>query len=854
MAGDQASAGRQRLRSRMAGDQDRLGGRARARRGAPVPAFVIAFLLAGAFATAHLLTPGASVLPVQDDSAKYHRLAEGIERIAREDNLLADMVARRLSEAERDSLGLDRWELQHAPAYLLPLGLTYALFPNNLNAGRGLSLLLYAASAGLLVLLGGPLLGRRLRWLLLPAYLLYLPLAYYGVGIATEPLATFALLLAAWRLVRLHRRAGPREALLAGLALALLFLAKTTFRPLVLVLLAAEIGVWFWRRRRALALRMVLGAALPVVLWGALVLVAGARLNPLVESGEASLWLYRGNYVPDQGWETVGLGDGLGPELTEAGEAVVAEHPEGLTDEQYKRWAYARGFRNTVVRQPIAWLLLVWKKFGLFWTTPPRKEYLQGPLGAWPIPWWLQRLSFGLGLLGIAVAARRAPRLWLPAALMLGVAGVHAASHLVARYAIPVLPLWFLYALLGAKALVQTTRRWIARGSPQRLLPWAWAAGGGLALLAGLLLRQLPAAIPPDRLRAAYGAGCILVAIAPFLLLPLMREAAQYARAAARVRPAQLWIAPLLLAVVATGLGLSEPDWDRFAVTLDHPGEAVRQRIVVPWGEVAQRGGIDSAWVEIDMLRSVEGRFRLDLQVGGERIRTFVDALGGRYAAFLFDSLVHRNQSRYRRVADLYNEFTANYVDRRYGSQSPGFDYFRCWVKVGLPLAALRADTVEVELCLREVSGGGWVRIYADRAGVSASPRRWVGPAQGENPFEHSSYRAEFFGADRERMDARLTRPGELRSRASASARRGSSAQPCVAGVSDESSWTPLAGELRVRLRARLRGQMITREVGGAPRLVWVTEPQAGDRTLGPNQIRQFQWWRDEYFDGTWVF
>ncbi|MBD3235413.1 MAG: hypothetical protein GF330_01770 [Candidatus Eisenbacteria bacterium] len=830
--------------SRRRSERSPLGVRRGTRGRAPLPAFSVAFLIAGAFALAHLLTPGTSMLPVERDSAKYHRLGEGVERLLHEEGLLGDLWARRLTPAQRDTLGIDRWELQHAPAYLVPLGIGYALFPANLNAGRLLSLLCYAAAAGLLVLVGGTLVGRRWRWLLLPLYLAYLPLVYYGVGIATEPLSMLALLLVAWRLIRLHRRPSRGNSLLAGLSLALLFLAKTTFRPVALLLLLAALLFWVFRRRPGLALRLGSGAIAPIVLWGGLLLAAGAPLNPLVESGEASLWLYRGNYVPDQGWETVGLGDGLGPELTEAGKEVVAAHPEGLSEEEYKRLAYARGFRNTVQRQPVDWLLLVWKKFGLFWTTPPRKEYLRGPLGAWPIPWNLQRLLFLLGLVGIAVAARRAPRLWLAAALMLGVAGVHAGSHLVARYAVPVLPLWFAYALLGTKTVWVTGRRWWARGDWGPRGPWIWAAGGVLALLVGWQLRSLPDFLPSGGLRLAYAAGVLLIATAPFALLPLLRLAACRVRARARRRPAQLWIGALLFAVAATGMGLGDPDWDRRCVTLDTAGQSVRQRIRIPWEEVAQRGGIDSAWVEADLLRAVGGRFALDLLVGGERVHSFCDTLGGRYEAFLFDSLVHCSQARYRRVADLYAEFVRRYVDPRYGAKSPGYDYFRRWVRMPVPLSLLDAETVEIELRLRECSGGAWVLCYGDRRAVRMPERSWVGPAQGENPFEHSSYRAEFFGADRQRMDARLARRQTLRSVASQSWVRNGPHAP----------WSAVPGELRIRLRARLRGQMIARVTEGRSRLVWVTEPQAGDRTLGPDEIRQFQWWRDDYFDGTWIF
>jgi 4-amino-4-deoxy-L-arabinose transferase-like glycosyltransferase len=815
------------------------------------PRFAIAFLIAGAFGAAHLLHPGSDVLPITADSAKYHALAQGVERLIHEQGLLQDLLRDRLPSAERDSLGIDRWEFQHAPAYVVPLGIAYAVLPNNAGTGRALALLLYAASAGLIVLLGRYLLGRRLPWVAFAGYLLYLPFLYYGLGIATEPHATFTLLLVCWLLVRFHRRPGRSRALPAGLGLALLFLAKTTFRALAVLILLGEIVALARKRRWPQLGRLALAAVVPVGLWFGALALAGAPLNPLAQTGEQALWLYRGNYVPDQGWETVGLGDALGPELREAGDAAARRWPAGLSEGEYVREMYSRGFRLTLAHYPVEWILLVWKKFGLFWTTPAIKIYLQGFFGAWPVPRWLHALLFPLGLLGVAVAARRMPHLWMPAALVLGVSGIHAVSHLVARYQLPVLPIWFIYALLGSKAILVTGRRLVRRDGFRgvRQLPWGWLIVGVVACLVGGLLAGAPLPTSRATARVLYGIGALLCGLCAFATLPMLRAAGLRVRPVGRYRWQMLWLAPLLFCVAMTGRFLSERDWDQFHCTLDRPGQALVQRIRIPTEDLARAGGVDSAWVEIDMIRSPKGSFRLDLLLQGQPVKTFRDTLEGRYAAFLFDSETHAVQDRYRRVAQVYDSYVRGYLNRRHGDESIGFDYFRRWVKVGIPLEALRADTLEVELRLVEASDGAWVKIYADRGSGVGVAQRCEGPAIGENPFEHSSYRAEFFAGDREKMDARLIRPRTLKSPWVQSLRRehGRLTEDLAPG------WGRRAGDLRVRLHLRLAGRMVVREADGQLKRVWTAKPRVGDRSLSADEMRQFQWWRDEFFDGTWV-
>lgn len=872
------------------------------RRGLPL-AFAVAFALGLAAGAAHWLVPGADLPPMTGDSAKYDQLARGVERLIHSPPLLGRLFSGTLTMAERDSLGVDRWELQHAPGYVLPLGLAYALSPDDEGAGRALGLVCYALAAGLLLLIGRRIAGRRSAWVLLGLFLLYPPLVYYALGVATEGHAMASLLLVAWLALLYHRRATRDRALWLGLALANLYLAKTTFRGLALGLLALELwslagfyplrrrarlsrprassagrsgpgkarasarghrgGLSVLRRRaRTLALPLLIGALAPVAC--ALLVMAAARipLNPLGRTGEDVLWAYRGNYVPDQGWESAGLGDAIGPELAEANRRVVSAP---LSDEEglaLRHDIYGIGLRLTIARYPIGWLALVGHKLRLFWTYPSVKTYLHTVTGQWAVPRWMHVLLWPLGLLGAAVACRRRGGLWIPAALALGVAAVHALTHLVARYHIPVLPIWLLYAGLGVKSAGLTFARAYRRladarrhsasdgaaarlAAPLRELPWRWPLLALAALLAGGLLIDPPLALPAGAGRALYILGSLLRGGAWLALAPFVLALGRFSWPKRRARAAGLPAAAALLALTAAATPLAERDWDAFATTLSQPGEELVQRIGLSPGLRATPLRLRRAQLEIDMLRSPEGSFRLEVIVEGRPIQVFSDTLGGCYEAFLFDPESHDFQARYRRVADTFRRFVTGYLDPRYGARSPGFDYFRRWVKVPLPRELLATDTLEVVLRLAAASGGAWVQVFGDRYNESG---RFLGPAVGENPFEHSNYRAEYLAGDRRTMDARLTRPRQRESLWRRSLRRD------ALGRLEEDldpGWRDLEGDLRVHLRVALRGALVKRQTQAGEMPTWVEEPGPEDVPYGKQELRRLQWWRDAYFDGT---
>lgn len=812
-----------------------------------------AFLLALLIGFAQLSSPRTERPPLSGDSAKYHALAEGVEQLLTQPALWPDLLTGDLAPEVREELGLDRWEFQHAPAYVIPLGLGYALMPNNEGVGRAFSLIFYAASAGLLLVISRRLLGPYWCWLALAGYLLYLPLLYFATGIQTEGFGGLVLLLVSYLLLQWHRRPRRSTAVRLGLGLALLFLAKTTFRPLALLFLAGELG-WLLRGRekRRFGLPLALAALVPLGLWYGALLAAHIPVENVSRTGESQLWLYRGNYVPNQGWETTAMGDPINEIIDEAGKELREAGGDEMTPDERQRELYGRALRKALARYPTSWVALVAKKARLFWTYPARKTSLPTVLGDYWIPRWIHLCLYPLGLLGLAVLLRRSPALCLPALLALGVSGVHALSHLVARYQIPALPIWGIIALVGLRAIPVTLRRlWARRASlPRKDMRW------GLPLLAALLVILGWGLTAPALGRSVssgwrwYVLGATLLGLGLALLGPFLAFLGRLADGARRRSAWWLGVGPLIFGLTAVGEILSEPDWDAFSATLRKPGDMLIQRIPVGNPQLTKPELFTGAWLEIDLLRSIEGSFALEVSAGGEHLQTFTDSLGAAYESFLFDPAIHPAQDRYRRWADKCAHFVDRRLAREYGERNPRFDYFRRWVRVPVPQRLLGGDFLQVELKLTNATGGGWIRVYGDRFPEQGEGRGFHGPAMGENPNDFSHYRAEFFGGDRERMDARLTCRHLLRSREAVSQRLQGGRRVRLGDRPGQG-----AGELRVRLRVALQGALVYRDdEAGASQRIWTLTPQPEDRLVDPAGIRKFRWWRSAHFDGTWIY
>jgi hypothetical protein len=819
------------------------------------PVFIFGFLIALALGAMNLADPDADRLPISGDSAKYHTLAETVEHLLQNPSQLAALLTNQLTAEEREALHIERWEFQHAPAYVLTLGTLYAIFPNNEGVGRALSIICFAISAGLLLITGSWLLGHRWIWIAYLVFLLYLPHLYYATAIATEMFSVCVLLLCSWQLFQMWFHPTRRQYVIGSLVCALLFLAKTTFRPLAVLLMIFQLVVMIRKRCRVgKMIGFAIGAIAPLLLWYLFLMISAIPLDPLSQSGESQLWLYRGNYVPDQGWETIGIGDAITPQLHRAGNEVRAAGGPDMAEDDQRRRMYTRAIRYTIAEYPLEWLALVAKKFGLFWTYPARKWYLDTAIGSWAASRAVHQWMFLLGLLGLTITLRRSPVFWLPGLLVCGVGAIHAFSHLVARYNIPALGIGLIYGLLGLRVLwhcamgLRRHRRW--RTLSWRHTIWRWLIAGALVSGVGALLMALPGAWTPQQARFIYLTGSVLRGIGLLAAGPVVIALARMLRRSIG-NSWRYWSGPALLSVVVIGTGISNRDWDQMSITLSREGDSVIQRIVYTDRDIVQRGGVESASLIVDMLRSTSGNFNLAVIVNGEELHTFSDSLGGSYQSFLFDQQQQQKEGRFCRVADTNQRYVTDYLNRRYGDKSPGYDYFRRWVRIDLPLEKLKAGTVEVELKLVSASDGAWVRFYGDRFTTDGQVHYYEGPSFTENLFEHSNYRAEFYGGDRERMDSRLVMRKELSSPGCRSSRQVQGTE-----TSDLLAWPgKQTGELRIRLQVKMRGQMVLRpSPEGDLKRVWTVQLKDQDKLLDEKQLRQFQTWRQRYFDGVWNF
>ncbi len=814
---------------------------------------VIAFLIPLIIGSLNLASENADRLEIVGDSAKYHALATTVELFLQHPSLAKKLFQDDLTPQEREDVYIDRWEFQHAPAYVLTLGLLYSLLPNDEGVGRSLSIIFHALSAMLVLLIGRVLLGRLWAWLPYLGFLLYLPFLYYATAIATEIFSCFMLLLCSYLLIGLHKRITKKRIILAGLGLAALFLAKTTFRPLAIALILGEAFYLIYLRRFVSVRYLLICALTPLALWYLFLSAAAIPIDPLSKSGDTQLWLYRGNYVPDQGWETVGIGDAVTPELKAGGTQAIAKYGSDAPEEIQRRTMYKNALIETIKNYPAEWLALVLKKFGLFWKYPARKWYINSVIGSWPIPLLVHQVIYLLALLGLSLSFRRSASFWLPAVLLLAVSAVHCFSHLVARYNIPVFPLWGLYACFGLRSIHVTIMHLWRKGdfSWLRKINPMWPIAALVCLATGQMLKAMPFSNAASSGRFCYLTGSILCGVAFLSLGPLL---ILMARKVNPGRTRRLWVllgGPVILALVVIGDAVSERDWDQISRKLDQPGEAVIQRISYSGQLAESHGGLKSAQIYLDLLRSPRGGFTLDLFVNGKLHHTFVDSLAGSFQTFEFDKDYYADQDRFQRVANTYQNYVEKYLNRRHGQNSLGYDYFRRWVCLELPREMLISGIVEIELRLRDVRGGGWVKVYGDRFCTDNKEHIFNGPSLDENLFEYSSYRAEFYGGNRERMDARLIRRKMLQSPWAVSLyRSGEDASNDLLSLPGEQM-----GQWRIRIKTLIHGRMVLRQTEtGTWKRLWTNAKLDTDQPLDQKQLRNFQGWRDLYFDGTWVY
>lgn len=801
--------------------------------------FAIIFLV---FGLADILVGSAGRAPLSGDSAAYLRTADGIAHCLTHPSwTLERLFGGGFTPEQRVELGFDGWILQHAPLYLMPLACTQAVAPGETSA-RLLSALFLAGLGALLYDLGrrlfSPLVGAAacLLFLFHPSSLVY------GTAVLTEMCLAFLAVLGGWLLVRWFSETSKGASLALGLGLGALYLGKITWRPLLPILVLVA-GLYLWKRRDRLSLLTSLGVGLAVVLipWWIGLSLAGLPANPFSETGEDMLWLYRGNNVELQGWETVGAGDAISREFSETSDEV--RRSGGSV-----RKAYQVAFLRGIQEHPVQWVSLVGRKLFYFWTRPAVKHYTDHAL--WTMPPWLALLPWLVlaALLGwlLSLSHRTA---WLAAlpAIYLGFA--HAASHLVSRYNVPAQPVVALYAAALPWVLVRGP--WLRRSIPS-LGSWRnWILPAVILAFAcvGWVFAHPPwrtsRGILPLLSWAAPAAWAAALTLLGWL-------AGRHFRRSLGASRATFWGclgAGLLGGFLVLGFRGSDPDWDRFSVRLEKPGDAVVQEIGVP--ATVDRRQIGGVYLEMDLARSVSGDFALEVWVQERLAHVYLGSLGAAPEDFLLERSIHGYQNRHRRVLETLNEHVEGYLEPRYGERSPGLDGIRRWVRLPLhPLDLVGRDTLRVKLLLRRAGPEAYVQLFGDRAIPSSGTRVFTGPAFFTNPYQLSNYRFRLLEGNRLEADYRLWRQVPLESPWGRSLflREGT--------PGDDLSRSPgfQGGEYRIRLRVRLPGQYVWRTEGGRNRLVWASVERSGDRLPDGEELRNRMSHYQDYFDGHATF
>lgn len=756
----------------------------------------ILIILIGIFlGTLRLAAPSGDLYPIEGDSAKYHEIAAGFSRlISHPIEGMKLWFSRSAGEKDLAVYNFDSWVLQHAPAYTFLLGIAYLLPGDDAAAGRLVTVLLWVAGGLFLFLIARDFFGTPPALAAAGLYLFWPAHWAYAPAVLTEVPVAAAALFTVWIMLR-TAASGRRGWIWGGVALGGLILTKTTLRFLALPWILFEFLLDRDGGTRA-ALRR---AAWRTVGWGTtqliwLIFLWGFQLpaNPLASTGEDWLWIYRGNYVPDRGWESVGVGDAYTPELIE-GAKLATEGTEG----ERKGAMYRHAFQKTLTSDPGGMAALFFAKIGIFWRFPAWKTDVgAGPISL-PPPARLQPAVAVAALIGLAGMLRGPRRRFLPLLFPIYITLLHAATHLVSRYNVPAIPFAMLFA--------------------------AGALGSGVARARSLLDRSRRSSALRGIVRPSPDEGPLQFAARwCVVLLPL----------------ALLWI----------GARANDPDPDQGRIRLRRPGDAVRLRLELP-SDVTP-GSFVSSEVLIDMLPSLRGRISGVVRVNGVDVGSFDGRPPSGAEAFLLDREVHEQDGRYRRVLRSADRLLDGNLRRRRGLSNAGYDLFRQWFRFPVDPGVAFAGT-DLDLEIRIVSSsGGWLDLFVDReappspstSSVEVPARVIEMPAFFTNAYELSSYRFDALATDRVLADARLIRPIRVYS-----VRRGATRT----GPDGE---RPIAGEPRIRLRGQIPGGYALVRSAGRVEPAWIEDPAQGLRRADARDIQLLQADRERYFDGRLTF
>ncbi|MBD3237653.1 MAG: hypothetical protein GF330_13185 [Candidatus Eisenbacteria bacterium] len=807
----------------------------------------VALLITLSYAAQHAPT---SPEQLGGDARIYHRAGSGVARIlADPGGVLSPLLRGELAEDERQALGLGEGYdsgLLRSPAYGLLLGLVYHLVGARPDHAGYAQAILLSLAVLLLYRIGRRLWGTGAGLLAALLALGYSSFLHYTTQVLTETLTLFLLVLSGLLLLLARERPALRWSQLAGIALAWLLLTKISLRFYLPLAILLWVGL-LWRGGRGPALRragaLLLGLLYVLLPWWIFTTLVFERPLLTTPLGHGPMHtIYRGNYVPEDGWENDGLGDAQGPEFV----AAIARIREGDGEQ---RTMYVEAIRDAIAKDPAGFLRLIPKKIYRMWHRPAELWPVQvGPFRT-PFQLWIHRVLLILGLLGIGWALVRKPHAAILVLPMLYLTGLHALSRVEPRFQTPLMPLVLLFCAAWLRGAGRRWRAW--SGALRRPVAWAlllpalalWILGERTT--PGLIARLLPDASSRMQYDVAQLPQLLAVCLGALALLRLYRRHLPAGRAACAVA-----IPLLALLVPWSGQRFGDITWREWACRLARDDQQVVQVIELPPN--LDLAVFSRAALQIDMQAGWETDCQIAVHIDGCPVKRFAHGLRVSERKFLYPPAI--NPLRHRRLLEGLHEVLAE-IRTAHPEREFGLEIFRQWYRIPFDLDLLRGKRrIRVAIGLRGADGtGDHVTVFGDVL-APGSAGDFYGPAFARTLYECSTEKLRFWSHDRRRADYRLWQSTELHN-------RGVHAR---FGRNDESTRHDLApaagrqyGQYRIRLELVCRGAYReVRRPDGDSAYRWLFDfQQRGTRGDVPlEQLRRIQRQKHLFFSGHLVF
>ncbi len=349
---------------------------------------------------------------------------------------------------------LPRRHFYQSPLYAYYLAAVYAVFGRSPWAPRVIQVLLGAASAVLVAMIGARLFNRRVGVIAGVLLATYGPMILEEISIAKTVLLVFGGLLAFQCFVVARERRDERLMAGAGVVFGvtivgvgqwLLALAGLTIYAAVDRALPRAVR----RRLAGVFLAGALVVLVPLIAWNSWF---GGGL--MLTSGDAGLNFYLGNnpLTTGLGGRPAGLRDI--PEYEEGDSHRLAERDAGrpLTPAGVSRHWSQRAIA-WAVSHPLSFVATTWKKILVLWNSYEIPDsYHFAFIRAQYLPWLWAGASFAivgpLGLVGLVLAARHR-RAWPLYVMCLGYLGVITLFYVRSRYRMPAVPFLIVFAAVA---------------------------------------------------------------------------------------------------------------------------------------------------------------------------------------------------------------------------------------------------------------------------------------------------------------------------------------------------------------------------------------------------------------------